>query len=245
MTDRVSVRCPYPNCKCEFLIDNVFIEAAIRCEMCRRPMTARTVEVWRVLEERDRAHHTNTVAFTRAEPIMRNRSPIEVIEELNYEPSPDMAQPRRPANPNRIVILDDVRSQWNVGAIFRTVDGMGWGRAVLCGITATPPAKMISKTALGAETYTPWKYYASALIALDDLRCAGFTVVALEQTADAKPFKDITAPEKMALIVGNEVRGISAEVLAICTDRISIPMVGRKASLNLAVAFGILAVHFA
>jgi 23S rRNA (guanosine2251-2'-O)-methyltransferase len=140
-------------------------------------------------------------------------------------------------------LLDNIRSAWNVGAIFRTSDGLGVKRLHLCGVTPTPENEAVRKTALGGELSVGWTYNRNALAAASQLKAEGCTLVALEQDDRAVPISprlDIQNP--MVLIVGNEVTGVDPELLDLCDCIIHIPMRGRKRSLNVEVAFGI-AVH--
>ena len=142
------------------------------------------------------------------------------------------------------VLVDNVRSLWNVGSIFRTSDACGVGLVVLAGITGAPPRDAVAKTALGAEQAVAWRYRAEALTALHQLIEERYTPVALETGAGGSSLNEFRWPERPCLVVGNEIRGISPEVLEACTKSVSIPMRGVKDSLNVAVAFGI-AVHHA
>jgi 23S rRNA (guanosine2251-2'-O)-methyltransferase len=143
-----------------------------------------------------------------------------------------------------IALLDDIRSLWNVGSMFRTADACGVERLILGGITGCPPRAEISKTALGAENAVAWDYRADALVALEEALRAGYTAVALEDAPGAVPLDALAWPARPCLVVGNEVAGISPRVLEQCAVRVRIPMYGVKDSLNAAVAFGI-AVHSA
>ena len=139
------------------------------------------------------------------------------------------------------LILDNIRSRENVGSIFRTADAAGVSRIYLCGITPTPPHPKISKASLGAETYVSWEYYKQTYILLKKLKKDGISIIALEQAKDAENifmFGGKTS-KHMALVVGNEVNGISLKILKYCDKKISIPMYGKKESLNVAVALGI------
>ena len=138
-----------------------------------------------------------------------------------------------------IAVVDNVRSLWNVGAIFRTADACGMARLVLTGITGCPPRPEIEKTALGAERAVAWDYAADGQGALDALHAEGWTSVALETAAGARPLHEIDWPARVCLVVGNEVAGIAPGVLDACRERAAIPMRGAKDSLNVAVAFGI------
>ena len=143
------------------------------------------------------------------------------------------------------ILADNLRSLWNVGSLFRTSDACGVRLLSLCGITGTPPRESIAKTALSAELAVRWCYRAEALTGLTELMADGYTPVALETTTDAVPLEEFRWPEQPCLVVGNEVRGISPEVLDACTLRVMIPMRGVKESLNVAVALGIAAHHAA
>jgi len=140
-----------------------------------------------------------------------------------------------------VVLVDNVRSLWNVGSIFRTADACGVERLVLTGITACPPRPEIAKTALGAELAVPWRYRADPASAVAELAAAGRVPVALESGDGSVPLDSFDWPERPCLIVGNEVAGVSPSVLHECVRRVSIPMRGVKGSLNVAVAFGIAA----
>ena len=139
------------------------------------------------------------------------------------------------------LVLDNIRSRENVGSIFRTADGAGVKRIYLCGITPIPPHEKISKTALGAEKYVPWEYHKTTHVLLKKLKKDHINIVALEQTKDAENifmFGDKTS-KHVALIVGNEVKGISPKILKYCDKVVYIPMFGKKESLNVGVATGV------
>lgn len=138
----------------------------------------------------------------------------------------------------RILIVPDIRSLQNVGSLFRTADGAGWEKIILCGYTPTPPREEISKVALGAETWIPWEYFADTNTALAELKTAGFFIVALELTPDSVDYRtfDTSLHPKLALLLGNETGGVPPETLALCDAVIHLPMRGRKESLNVAVA---------
>lgn len=142
-----------------------------------------------------------------------------------------------------VALLDDVRSLWNVGSIFRSADAFGVRRVVLCGITGCPPQPQITKTALGAEQTVPWTYAVDAVAELDELQREGLVPVALETSDRAVALDDFAWPERPCLVLGNEVSGISPPLLERCALHVRIPMLGIKDSLNVAVAFGIAAHH--
>lgn len=139
------------------------------------------------------------------------------------------------------VVVDGVRSLWNVGSIFRSADGCGVEHLHLTGITGTPPRAEIAKTALGAEQAVAWSYRADPLEVLDALVRDGYTPVALEATERAEAVDRFAWPSRVLLVVGNEVAGVSAALLERCPAHVSIPMLGEKRSFNVAVAFGIAA----
>lgn len=150
---------------------------------------------------------------------------------------------RSAAGPGGVVygLLDNIRSVWNVGAMFRTADAVGLQGLFLCGVTATPPRSDMEKTALGATLTVPWDYWENAAAAVAFLQESGIAVVALERTADAVPYDRFEYPFPLCFVVGHEVNGVSAEVLARAEAAVEIPMAGLKNSLNVAVSFGVLA----
>lgn len=137
------------------------------------------------------------------------------------------------------LVLDNIRSRENVGSILRTADAAGVSKIYLCGITPTPPHEKISKTALGAETYMPWEYYKQTWRLLEKLKKEGMSIVALEQTKNSVDLFKFKPQFPLALVLGNEVKGLSPSILKLCDKKISIPMHGKKESLNVAVATGI------
>ncbi len=172
--------------------------------------------------------------------------PLEFREELKErqletQGGPGTAIERLPF----VVLLDDIRSLWNVGSTFRTADACGVERLLLTGITGCPPRQEISKTALGAEESVAWSYHADPLEALEEVSTAGYTPVALESSDRAVPLQQMRWPDRLCLVVGNEVAGVSKALLTDCAHRVFIPMGGVKESFNVAVAFGIAAHHAA
>lgn len=143
------------------------------------------------------------------------------------------------------LILDNVRSAHNIGSVFRTADAAGVSKIFLCGITPDPDRagprarRDISKTALGAEAYIPWEYHSQTARLIGRLKKQDVCVVALEQTKNAIPYRNFGAKFPLALIVGNEVRGVSKTALKRADSIVFIPMFGKKESLNVAVACGI------
>ena len=143
------------------------------------------------------------------------------------------------------VVLDNVRSAYNVGSIFRSADAFHVDRIALCGICALPPSAEIHKTALGAEEVVPWEHYADTLDAIAALRSDGYTVVAVEQTEHSVKLTAREGPpseaadSKYAFVFGNEVDGVQQAVVDACDFTIEIPQHGTKHSLNVAVTAGI------
>lgn len=144
------------------------------------------------------------------------------------------------------VILDNIRSLNNIGSFFRTCDAFAMERIVLCGITAVPPNKEIHKTALGAELTVSWEYYREAAPVIRELRSRGYRIVAVEQAEGAVSLEEyrVMAGGKYALVFGNEVSGVSQDVMDICDEAIEIPQHGTKHSLNVAVAGGVVLWEF-
>ncbi len=144
------------------------------------------------------------------------------------------------------LVLDQVRSMHNVGSAFRTADAFALEQIILCGITGTPPHREIEKTALGATQSVAWQHVAETVQAIRQLRDAGYRVVAVEQAAGSHALHQFApAPtEKYALVFGNEVHGVSDEVMAMVDSCIEIPQSGTKHSLNIAVSVGIVLWEF-
>lgn len=143
-------------------------------------------------------------------------------------------------------LLDNIRSIFNVGAIFRTADGAGLRRLHLCGITATPEHPKVAKTALGAEQTTPWSRYTNALDAARQLQAQGARLWALERRPASENLFATNPREggaPIVLVVGNELAGIDPQLLALCQRTLYIPMSGVKESLNVAIAFGVAAYY--
>jgi len=138
-------------------------------------------------------------------------------------------------------ICDNIRSLYNVGSIFRTADGAGIRMLYLCGVTGHPPRPEISKTALGAEAYVPWEYHRDPTLPIAILKRQGIPILVLEHTTESLPFDAPPPRPPVAIVVGHEVEGVSPRVTAMADGAIEIPMRGRKESLNVAVAFGIVA----
>lgn len=140
-----------------------------------------------------------------------------------------------------ILILDNVRSLNNVGAVFRTADSFLLEAVYLCGITGTPPHKDIQKTALGATDTMEWKYYKQTIDAVSELKQKDYRVYAIEQVENSIMLNKFTAfkNQKIAFVLGNEINGVDQIVIDSCDGVIEIPQSGFKHSLNIAVAAGI------
>lgn len=152
-----------------------------------------------------------------------------------------------------VVIAHNIRSTHNVGAILRTADGFGVTHIYFTGYTPYPQTSddprlphevrkltaQIHKTALGAESTVPFDYAPDPTTVIAELRSQEYTIAALEQTADAVLLPDFSAPQKTALVLGEEVQGITSQLLELCDLALEIPMAGRKESFNVSVACGI------
>ncbi len=137
------------------------------------------------------------------------------------------------------VLVDNVRSAWNVGSILRTADGFGFGHAFLCGITPTPEQAEVRKTALGAEQFVTWSQHKDAVKLVERLKKEGWRVWALEFAEGALPIRGVEGDgRKTVLIVGSEVTGVDPGLLALADQIVYLPMHGQKRSFNVAVAFG-------
>lgn len=149
-----------------------------------------------------------------------------------------------------VVVLDNVRSVHNVGAIFRTSDALAVSKICLCGITPAPVDRFgrertdLHKAALGAEKSVMWERHSSTLDAVTKLREEGYTVIAIEQGNNSMDYKSVIPQEKTAFVFGNEVDGVSQEVLKQCDFVAEIPMHGTKESLNVSVSFGVAMFRF-
>jgi 23S rRNA (guanosine2251-2'-O)-methyltransferase len=139
------------------------------------------------------------------------------------------------------ILLDNVRSLHNVGSAFRTADAFRLEKIILAGITGTPPHREIQKTALGSTESVDWEYVDTSAKAVQKLKEQGYTIVAIEQTSESKPLNDFTlvSNEKYCLVFGNEVDGVSDEVIEQCDLALEIPQSGTKHSLNISICVGI------
>ncbi|MBQ5453133.1 MAG: RNA methyltransferase [Bacteroidales bacterium] len=140
-----------------------------------------------------------------------------------------------------VVVLDNVRSALNVGSVFRTSDAFKLEKIMLCGITATPPNPEIRKTAIGAEQSVDFEYFKTTVEAVEKLKNEGYKIFAVEQAKESIPLNalDLSGVEKLALVFGNEVKGVDDAVMELCEKCIEIPQFGTKHSLNVSVSAGI------
>jgi 23S rRNA (guanosine2251-2'-O)-methyltransferase len=170
-------------------------------------------------------------------PLCLGETVSTVTRTLSPEPFTPPNQPKFHLE----ALLDNIRSAWNVGAIFRTADGLGVQKLHLCGITPTPENESVGKTALGADQSIPWMYARNAVSIAEILKKEGVRLWALEQDARAVPVTDSWAATdaRIVLIVGNEVTGVDPALLELCERIVYIPMQGKKRSLNVEVAFGV------
>lgn len=213
VSDIRTIRCPATGCATLFPIEARRLGRNVYCPACGGRLTARPPSIDDRLAQR-----------AAAVPARDERSGAAIA--------------RLPLT----VIVDNVRSLWNVGSIFRSADAFGVERIVLCGITGCPPRPEIAKTALGAERAVAWSYRADLATALEEQRRGGTTLYALERTEAAEPIDRCDwSGGSVALVVGNEVAGVGTAALETDVRPVAIPMQGVKESLNVAVAFGIAA----
>ena len=144
------------------------------------------------------------------------------------------------------VVLDNVRSEMNVGSVFRTADAFLIERIFLCGITPQPPKPEIHKTALGAEESVTWQYFSSTIAAVEQLKQEGYMICSIEQVHESVSLEHFVVNEgqKIAVVMGNEVKGVSQEVVDASDSCIEIPQNGTKHSLNISCCAAIVMWHF-
>jgi 23S rRNA (guanosine2251-2'-O)-methyltransferase len=159
--------------------------------------------------------------------ILKAKKPVEEVRKLKRTPI--------------YVIADNIRSLYNVGAIFRTSDGILAEKIYLCGMTGIPPRKEIEKTSLGACETVPWEYREKTVSIIRELKQKGVQIVALELTDSSENYAEAEFKFPCALIVGHEINGINDDIMPYVDKAIDIPMLGRANSLNVATAFGIAA----
>ena len=146
-----------------------------------------------------------------------------------------------------VVVLDDVRSMYNVGSVFRTSDAFRVEAVCLCGISSTPPSTEIHKTAFGAEDSVSWRYFPSALEAVKSLKAEGYEVYSVEQAHGSTMLQHFSpaSDKKYAIVLGNEVKGVHQEVVDASDGCLEIPQFGTKHSMNVSVTAGIVIWHIA
>ena len=160
------------------------------------------------------------------------------LQELNrLSPEAFKASDKTPI----VLVLDNIRSGLNVGAAFRTADGFAIEKIYLCGITAQPPHREILKTAIGANESMEWEYIKETKNIVEQLKGEGYYIAAVEQAEDSTSLQDFALPmdAKVALIFGNEVKGVDVEVMGLINECIEVPQFGTKHSFNISVCMGI------
>ena len=179
-------------------------------------------------------------------PTLQPKTPMRKLEldelnRLDYETY--KAKPKLPL----VVILDNIRSMYNVGSVFRTADAFRTQGLYLCGITATPPHREIQKTAIGATQSVEWVYRESVAEACQQVKAEGYQLVGVEQTDESQPLQQfsVSTDQAYALVMGNEVEGLREAILPFLDAAVEIPQLGTKHSLNIAVSSGIAMWHFA
>lgn len=152
-----------------------------------------------------------------------------------------VAEMREAAKHPIIVVLENIRSAYNVGSVFRTADAFLVEAVYLIGYSARPPHKEIKKTALGAEDSVTWKHFLTTREAMEELRAAGYKIFGVEQAENSLPLQHVNEGinQPIAVILGNEVTGVDAATLSLCDGCIEIPQFGMKHSLNIATAAGV------
>ena len=178
-------------------------------------------------------------------PICMGDTRLILSRELVYEPK--HARPTSSSGAKHTglaVLLDNIRSAWNVGSIFRSADGFGFAHAYLCGITPTPDIEAVTKTSLGAEDSVPWSHHKDAVKLVKGLKIEGWKIWAVEECDGASTIVGASLPKsnkQVVLIVGSEVTGVDPELLELSDKIFYIPMRGEKKSFNVAMAFSIAA----
>jgi 23S rRNA (guanosine2251-2'-O)-methyltransferase len=212
-------RCPNPACKNTFDVQDDRQGKNGPCPACGQVITFRSLDV--------------LLAIERQHALLHDRRALAQPQGQQARTAPFCA------------LLEDIRSLWNVGSIFRSADGAGFGHLFLCGITGTPPNKAIAKTSLGAEEHVVWEHHSHPLEVLPRLATEGVQIVVLERAENSVELAAALEQDRLrtplCLVVGNEVAGVSIETLARADVVCHLPMHGVKSSLNVAVAFGIAA----
>lgn len=216
--------CPYPDCSLEFDFPDEQLDKRGHfigeCAHCERAAAFRSLEAHEIIDRE-----------------FEKRQRKDALNGGPERPSEWVAE--------RSVLVEDVRSLWNVGSIFRTADGAGFEHVFLTGITGSPPRKEIEKVSLGAEQVISWDYERNPMVVLNRLQALGVQIVGLEKNRSSVLLADVIGSNQLkrplCLVVGNEVSGLSPQVLSACELICHLPMRGMKESLNVAVAFGVAA----
>lgn len=166
---------------------------------------------------------------------MKKLTTKEILEENLSRAAPEKLRSIK-------VLIPNIRSLHNVGSIFRSADAFGISEIILAGYTPTPPRPEINKTAIGAEEFMDWRYEEDATKALKELKDDGYYIVGLEQTSDSTQLPDFNANKhsRMCIVLGSEVSGIEDELLPMVDEFVAIPQYGKKHSLNVSVAAGVI-----
>jgi len=169
------------------------------------------------------------------------------MRKLSYEEITERQQRLARQNQNSCfpiyVVAENIRSLHNVGAIFRTSDSGRITRLFLCGFSGQPPRDEINKTALGAVKTVSWEYHRKAIDVIRSLKAQGVTIVVLEHTDHSIAYTTADYQFPLCLVIGNEVDGVSEEIVTLTDQAIAIPMYGSKQSLNVSVAYGVVLFH--
>jgi 23S rRNA (guanosine2251-2'-O)-methyltransferase len=181
-------------------------------------------------------------------PVCMGETRLILSQELIYEPTharpSSDSTPLSQKNAEFAVLLDNIRSAWNVGSIFRSADGFGFAHAYLCGITPTPDIEAVTKTSLGAEDSVTWSYHKDAVKLVKGLKKEGWQIWVLEESKKGKSIAQASIHKlhgRAVLIVGSEITGVDPELLDTTDEIFYIPMRGEKKSFNVAMAFSVAA----
>ncbi len=214
----VWTRCPFSDCLLSFEISIDLEFKQIECPQCMRHFSARSLARHLEIDKQISLHKqrgTDSDSY-----FMSGKSPGKFV-----------------------AVLEEIRSLWNVGSMFRSADGSGFSHLFLVGISGCPPRKEIAKTSLGAEDHVGWSYSGNSIDVLSSLKSMGYQIVALEKSEDSRPLTQCLEAgllkTPLCLIVGSETKGIYLESLDASDQVVELPMRGFKESLNVAVAFGV------
>lgn len=164
---------------------------------------------------------------------MNKKLKLEELDRINVE------QYKKSQKVPLVIVLDNIRSLNNIGSVFRTADAFRVESIFLCGLTAQPPHRDIQKTALGATASVEWKYFENTLNAVEELKQNGYQICAVEQAEETVLLQDYQPTKKVAIVMGNEVEGVSQEVIDFSDVCMEIPQFGTKHSLNISVCTGV------